>query len=565
MNAANLTISWAILTPELALILIALAVLVLDFMTGVRGSKPTLGMMSIFALLVALVILHTNDQIGFIGASFVLDPFAILFKTIIMIGAALVILMSMHYLRQNPEIYQGEFYYLILFATAGAMLMVSSADLITLYIGLEILSIASYVLAGFKTRSTKSNEAAMKYLVLGGTASAFILFGMSYIYGLTGTTNLVEIGSVITQVFVSYTFLVSMAILFMLVGFGFKLAIAPFHMWAPDVYEGAPTPITAFLAAVSKVAAFAFVLRIMALGFGPIFGAWYFYIAILAAVSMFVGNIIALRQTNIKRLLAYSGIAQAGYLLVPIGAAITWDLAFSQILFYGIGYILAIMGIFAIIVVVGEDSRARLLGNKEDLLATSAITADNQTSLDVNLADVENASVLEGTADPDAIESYRGLYYRSPLLAIAMTVFLVSLAGLPVTAGFFGKFYIFLGAMTNEMYWLALVMALTSIISFYYYFQVIRVMFLEPALDSDLVKVELLADDSVDGPADEDSSLDDSLSDDELYDAEVIVERLVVPNSILVVIISALVLTIGLGAMPGLVTNFLIKVSWIIF
>lgn len=552
MNAANLTISWAILTPELALILIALAVLVLDFMTGVRGSKPTLGMMSIFALLVALVILHTNDQIGFIGASFVLDPFAILFKTIIMIGAALVILMSMHYLRQNPEIYQGEFYYLILFATAGAMLMVSSADLITLYIGLEILSIASYVLAGFKTRSTKSNEAAMKYLVLGGTASAFILFGMSYIYGLTGTTNLVEIGSVITQVFVSYTFLVSMAILFMLVGFGFKLAIAPFHMWAPDVYEGAPTPITAFLAAVSKVAAFAFVLRIMALGFGQIFGAWYFYIAILAAVSMFVGNIIALRQTNIKRLLAYSGIAQAGYLLVPIGAAITWDLAFSQILFYGIGYILAIMGIFAIVVVVGEDTRTRLLGKKEKTLGSEDLVQANN-------------AVLADALDHDAIETYRGLYYRSPLLAIAMTVFLVSLAGLPVTAGFFGKFYIFLGAMTNEMYWLALVMALTSIISFYYYFQVIRVMFLEPALDSDLVKVELLADDSVDGPADEDSSLDDSLSDDELYDAEVIVDRLDVPNSILVVVISALVLTIGLGAMPGIITNFLIKVSWIIF
>lgn len=552
MNAANLTISWAILTPELALILIALAVLVLDFMTGVRGSKPTLGMMSIFALLVALVILHTNDQIGFIGASFVLDPFAILFKTIIMIGAALVILMSMHYLRQNPEIYQGEFYYLILFATAGAMLMVSSADLITLYIGLEILSIASYVLAGFKTRSTKSNEAAMKYLVLGGTASAFILFGMSYIYGLTGTTNLVEIGSVITQVFVSYTFLVSMAILFMLVGFGFKLAIAPFHMWAPDVYEGAPTPITAFLAAVSKVAAFAFVLRIMALGFGQIFGAWYFYIAILAAVSMFVGNIIALRQTNIKRLLAYSGIAQAGYLLVPIGAAITWDLAFSQILFYGIGYILAIMGIFAIVVVVGEDTRTRLLGKKEKTLGSEDLVQANN-------------AVLADALDHDAIETYRGLYYRSPLLAIAMTVFLVSLAGLPVTAGFFGKFYIFLGAMTNEMYWLALVMALTSIISFYYYFQVIRVMFLEPAIDSDLVKVELLADDSVDGPADEDSSLDDSLSYDELYDAEVIVDRLDVPNSILVVVISALVLTIGLGAMPGIITNFLIKVSWIIF
>jgi len=483
MDATGLTVSWSLLAPEITLVVIALVIFVLDFMTGIRGQKTTLGMMSVLAVITTLVVLHFSDKVGTIGHTFILDPFSILFKTVILVGTGLVIILSMHYLEKQKDIYQGEFYYLLLFAAAGGMLMVSSADLITLYIGLEILSIASYCLAGFRKQHVKSNEAALKYVILGGTSSAFILYGMSFMYGLTGTTNLLIIGQYLPQIYEQFSFLVIMSLLFMLVGFGFKISIAPFHMWAPDVYEGAPTPVTAFLAAVSKVAGFALILRVLSLGFSGIFGEWYFYIAVLSAVTMIIGNFIALNQHNVKRLMAYSSIAQAGYLLVPIAAALTWDIAFSQILFYAIAYVLVTTGAFAVITLVTED------------------------------------------AESEEISSFNGLYYRSPWLAFAMTVFLISLAGLPVTAGFFGKFYIFLGVMTNQMYWLAVIMAVTSIMSFYYYFKIIKQMYMR-STERDL---------------------------------------LVVPNSIKVVVISTLIATIGLGFMPGIITEFLVGIGWMIF
>ncbi|OEF96789.1 NADH-quinone oxidoreductase subunit N [Desulfuribacillus alkaliarsenatis] len=474
---------WSLMTPEIVLVAFGLLILIIDFMTGVRGRKISLGMMSVFAIVVTMVLVISDNRIGTIGHTFVLDPFAVLFKTVILAGVGLVILISMSYMEKHKDIYQGEFYYLLLFAAAGAMLMTSSADLITLYIGLEILSISSYCLAGFRKNYVKSNEAAMKYVILGGVASAFILYGMSFIYGLIGSTSLLTIGQQIPQVYADYPFLVIMSVLFMLVGFGFKISVVPFHMWAPDVYEGAPTPITAFLTVVSKVAAFAILLRVFSLGFGGIFSHWYFYIAAIAAVTMIVGNVVALTQTNIKRLMAYSGIAQAGYLLVPLAAPLAWDVTLSQIMFYAVAYLFMTIGAFAVITLVTDDR------------------------------------------DSEELSSFAGLAQRSPFLAFAMTVFLVSLAGLPITAGFIGKFYIFLGVMATETYWLAIIMAITSIISFYYYFGIIKQMYMRPTEES----------------------------------------KLVPSTSLSVVVAIALIGTIGLGLLPGFLMDILTASVWMQF
>lgn len=480
MDTVMAGIQWSLMLPEIVLAGLAVIILLIDVFTGIRGSKPYLGIFSLIALAASLILLHMDDSIGNIDSAFMLDPFSILFKTIILIGTALVILLSMHYLRQHPQVYQGEFYYLMLFAAAGAMVMVSSADLITLYIGLEILSIASYCLAGFRKSHVKSSEAAMKYVILGGVSSAFILYGMSFVYGLTGSTSLPVIGYQMTDMYLNFSALTLMSLLFMVVGFGFKISSVPFHMWAPDVYEGAPTPVTAFIAVISKVAAFAMMLRLLSFGYSGVFGQWYVYIAILAAMTMIVGNIAALTQNNVKRLMAYSGIAQAGYLLVPVAAAITWDFAFSQIFFYACAYLLMNLGVFAVITVVTEDAKS------------------------------------------EAIASFAGLHQRSPFLAFSMSVFLLSLAGLPVTAGFFGKFYIFLGVMTRGMYWLAAVMALTSICSFYYYFSIIKQMYMQPTYR----------------------------------------ETLKAPASLSVVVWFCLLGTLVLGVMPNLLTNFLNGVGW---
>ena len=475
-------IQWSLMLPEMVLAGLAVVILLIDVFTGVRGSKPYLGIFSVVALATSFILLYADDRVGNIGSVFMLDTFAILFKTIILLGTALVIIISMHYLRKHPQVYQGEFYYLMLFASVGAMLMVSSADLITLYIGLEILSIASYCLAGFRKSHVKSTEAAMKYVILGGVSSAFILYGMSFVYGMTGSTSLAVIGYQMTEMYVHFSALTLISLLFMVVGFGFKISTVPFHMWAPDVYEGAPTPVTAFVAVVSKVAAFAMMLRVLSFGYSGIFGEWYGYIAVLAAVTMIVGNFIALTQNNVKRLMAYSGIAQAGYLLVPVASAITWDVAFSQIFFYACAYLLMNLGVFAVITVVTEDSAS------------------------------------------EAIASFAGLHQRSPFLAFSMTVFLLSLAGLPVTAGFFGKFYIFLGVMTREMYWLAAVMALTSICSFYYYFSIIRQMYMQPTYR----------------------------------------DTLKAPLGLAAAVLICLFGTVLLGIMPNLLTNFLNGISWFI-
>jgi NADH-quinone oxidoreductase subunit N len=476
---------WSLMTPEIVLLVLALTVFTIDFTTGIKGKKPFIGILSVISLIItiALVIIF-NQTSGQIGYTFIVDPFAMLFKVVILIGVALVIINSMSYMDKNEDMYQGELYSMLLFAALGAMLMVSSADLITLFIGLEILSISSYCLAGFRKFQAKSSESALKYVVLGGTASAFILYGMSFLYGLTGSTSLVEIGAAMGPLYDQYPYLIIMSLFFIIAGFGFKISIVPFHMWAPDVYEGAPTPITGFLATVSKIAGFAILLRILFVGFGPIYQEWFFIIAVIAALTMIVGNVVALVQSNVKRLMAYSGIAQAGYLLVPVAALLHINITMSMIVYYALAYVFMTLGAFAIISHVTEDAK------NEDL------------------------------------SSFAGLHKRSPFLAHTMTVFLLSSAGLPLTAGFVGKIYIFLGVITSQMYWLGIVMIVTSTISFFYYFAIIKQMYMRD-------------------PKEENSELK-------------------TPTSISVVVIISVVGTIGLALFANMLTNYMNGLTWFI-
>ena len=476
---------WSLMTPEIVLAILALTVFTVDFTTGIRGKKPFIGTLSVISLLITIVLVVIfNQNPGSIGEMFVVDPFAMLFKIVILIGVALVILTSMSYMDKHQDMYQGEMYSLLLFAALGAMLMVSSADLITLFIGLELLSISSYCLAGFRKNQAKSTEAALKYVVLGGTASAFILYGMSFMYGLTGSTSLVDIGTAMPMLYAEYPYLVIMSLFFMIAGFGFKISVVPFHMWAPDVYEGAPTPITGFLTAVSKIAGFAILIRILAVGFGAIYHEWYFIIAVIAALTMIIGNTVALVQTNIKRLMAYSGIAQAGYLLIPLAASLSFNITMSMIVYYAFAYVFMTLGAFAIISYVTEDA------NNED------------------------------------VSSFAGLYKRSPFLAHSMTVFLVSMAGLPITAGFVGKVYIFLGLMTSQMIWLAVIMIVTSTISFFYYFTIIKQMYMRE-------------------PSEEDSMLK-------------------APTSISLIVTISLIGTFGLALFANMLTKYMNGLNWII-
>lgn len=477
---------WSLMTPEIVLLVLALTVFTIDFTTGIKGKKPFIGILSVISLIItiALVVIF-NQTSGQIGHTFIVDPFAMLFKVVILIGVALVIINSMSYMNKHEEMYQGEMYSMLLFAALGTMLMVSSADLITLFIGLEILSISSYCLAGFRKYQAKSSESALKYVILGGTASAFILYGMSFLYGLTGSTSLVDIGRAMEGLYDQYPYLIIMSLLFMIAGFGFKISIVPFHMWAPDVYEGAPTPITGFLATVSKIAGFAILVRILSVGFSSIYHEWFFIIAVIAALTMIVGNTVALVQSNVKRLMAYSGIAQAGYLLVPLAALLNFNISMSMIIYYAFAYVFMTLGAFAIISYVTEEAKS------ED------------------------------------ISSFAGLHKRSPFLAFAMTVFLLSSAGLPITAGFVGKIYIFLGVMTSQMYWLAIVMIVTSTISFFYYFGIVKQMYMR-------------------APKEEESEL-------------------TAPTSISVVVMVSLIGTFGLALFANLLTNYMNSLTWIIF
>jgi NADH-quinone oxidoreductase subunit N len=373
------------------------------------------------------------------------DPFSFFFHLLVGTVAVLVVLAAGPYL-DRERLPFAEFYALLLFATAGMGVLASAQELLTAFIGLEMSSISSYILAGYRRDSLKSGESAMKYFLLGSFATAFFLYGIALVYGATGTTRLDMMMDADTA-----STLLKLGLSMILIGLGFKVAAAPFQIWTPDVYEGAPTPVTALFSAGPKAAAFALLLRIFAtVPAATQFWFWAFWI--LAVLTMFAGNLGALVQTNIKRLLAYSSIAHAGYILVAFAAVTSMAkggraeaaAAYAAVLFYLLSYALVKLGAFTIVSQLGGAGEKNL-----------------------------------------SLDDYAGLSQRQPVVAAMLSIYLLSLLGLPVTAGFFGKFYIFKAAVNSHLLWLAALMAINSVIGAYYYLRVIVVMYMrEPSAET---------------------------------------------------------------------------------
>ena len=403
-----------------------------------RGAKSLLARLGVIGGLSSLAAVtvasrHAGDAYSGLIRT---DAFSLFFESLIFVITVLVMLGSYDYL-EREGLPLGEYHALLLFAASGMAVMASAQELLTAFIGLEISSIASYVLAGYRRTASKSNESALKYFLLGSFATAFFLYGAAMVYGATGTTRL----DVLREIALTGPQPGPLMLLgcgMMLVGLGFKAAVAPFQVWTPDVYEGAPTPVTALFASGPKAAAFALLVRILVTGFGPWNATWFWAIWVSAVLTMFIGNLAALTQDNVKRMLAYSSIAHAGYLLVALAARS--EIGIAALLFYLVVYALVKLGAFTIITHLADAGERRL-----------------------------------------DIDSYAGLGTRQPVTAFCLTIFLLSLMGLPITAGFLGKFYIFDSALKAQLPGLAVMLAINSVIGAYYYLRLVRVMyFTEP-------------------------------------------------------------------------------------
>jgi NADH-quinone oxidoreductase subunit N len=441
------SIDYHALAPEIILSVVLVAVLLADLLLD-ESRKWVVGAVASFGLLATMVpiitlALYGDDVRSMFGGAYVVDNFALVFKGLFLGVGYVVLLMSTNYVEEG-DYYEGEFYFLLLASIFGMMVMGSSRDLISIFVALETLSIPAYILAGWRKRDLKSNEASLKYYLLGVLASAVMLYGMSLVYGATGTTVLVRIGEQIDGSLAAVP-LATFAILFIIVGFAFKVSAVPFHFWAPDTYEGAPTPVTAFLSVGSKAAGFVALFELVFIGFygrsdvwGPLFG-------ILAVLTMTVGNLIALRQTNIVRMLAYSSIAQAGYILVPFAVAGTSAAAAESAMTAGVVYLLIYaamnLGAFALVMAVARKTRS------------------------------------------GEISSYGGLYSYAPGLAVLMTIFLFSLAGIPPLAGAWAKIFIFRSVLDAGTPWaitLGVIAAVNSVIALFYYSAVAKEMWMSP-------------------------------------------------------------------------------------
>jgi NADH-quinone oxidoreductase subunit N len=442
---------WFGVLPEITLLVFAVAVILLDLFIARKG---ILAVVSIIGIIVAglFSLSFWNINMYFFNDMFRVDNFAVFFKLLFLGVALLLILASKDYVN-NFKRFQGEYYALILIATIGMMLMAATADLISLYISLELTSVSLYILVSF-LKDRKSTEASLKYLLLGAIASAVLLYGMALVFGVTGQTQLLSIFHSINNFNLLGSPALTMGIVLMIAGFGFKIAAVPFQMWVPDVYEGAPTTITAFLSVASKSAGFAIILRVFLTSFFAkvnLAHEWAYIFAALAVISMTLGNVVAIPQTNIKRMLAYSSIAQAGYLMVGLAAAGAFT-GFESSMPYGTMF--AQKGVLF-------------------FLAAYAFT---------NLGAFIAVIIISGKINSDNIADYAGMGKRSPLLALALTLCLVSLIGIPPAAGFMGKFYIFSMAVSNGLLWLVIIAVVNSVISAYYYLRVVKVMwFNEPA------------------------------------------------------------------------------------
>ncbi|MFN3532861.1 MAG: NADH-quinone oxidoreductase subunit N [Candidatus Brocadia sp.] len=437
-NVSMMTFNILSILPILILAGFAMIVLLLDVLSSRRlGEKNHLAYVSLIGIVIAAIFARnpTGTTLFSFNETFTIDNYSLFFNFIFLLSTGLTILISHSYIKRE-EINHGEYYALLMFATIGMMLMAAGADLLNIYIGLEVMSISIYILTGFKRSKLISNEASLKYFLLGAFATGFLLYGISVIYGSTGTINLKQIAGFIAGKGGISDPLLLMGMGLIVIGLGFKVASVPFHAWVPDVYEGAPTAITAFMSVGPKAAGFAAFLRIFITAFGPTHYEWQKIIYILAVLTMTIGNIVAIAQTNIKRMLAYSSIAHAGYLLIALVAAN--NMGVPGTLFYILAYTFMNIGAFAIVIV---------LSHKGDEFIK--------------------------------INDYAGLGFKHPLLAIAMTLFMLSMAGVPPMAGFVGKFYIFSAAIKSGYVGLAVIGVINSVISVYYYLRITVIMYMK--------------------------------------------------------------------------------------
>jgi NADH-quinone oxidoreductase subunit N len=440
--------------PEMLLTLYAFILLMMSVVPGIKkwvgglaagGCVLTLGVVFSYHYQHGFAAFQDSSLLYF-GNLIVLDNFGLFFKAVFLAGALLSILISIRYL-DIEGIQSGEYYSLIFFSVVGMMIMASAADLITVFVGLELMAISIYILVGFLRGNRKSNEAAMKYFLLGAFSTGVFVYGVSLIYAVTGTTNLYEIGATVAaQGSPSRMLLLSMVLL--TVALGFKVAAVPFHSWVPDAYEGAPTAVTAFISTASKAAAFVIFVRIYAVAFQGLRDQWTLLLSVMAVASMTLGNVTALLQDNMKRMLAYSSIAHAGYVLVGLVAMSRADVETQQwgqmsVILYLMVYTFINIGAFALVVMLRRE----------------------------NLAG-------------DRVVDFSGLQQRSPMAAFSMLVFMLSLAGIPATAGFIGKYYLFSAAVKAHFGWLAVVMVLNSVVSAFYYLRVVVMMYLKEPADS---------------------------------------------------------------------------------
>jgi len=431
---ASINFAWLPILPLIAMSIGAMAVMLVGVHVDDDDSGG-LGILALLTLLAAFILtaLTFGQNTLTFGGALALDDYAAFFDLLIIMATAITVAMSLDYVAE-ADIAGGEYYALVLLAALGMMLMAAAGDLIIIFLGLETMSIAIYALAGFMRRDARSNEGALKYFILGAFSTCFLLYGIALIYGATGTIQLDPIRAALTAYMVSNPLLL-LGVGMLLIGFGFKVAAVPFHMWTPDAYEGAPTPVTAFMAVGVKVAAFAAFLRLFLIHLAPVSMHWSPVLWVIAALTMTAGNLTALVQTNIKRMLAYSAIAHAGYILVGMAAAPS-GAAGGAILYYLLGYAFTNLGAFAIVIAVERRNR---MG--------------------------------------DLISDYRGLARTNPMLAAAMTFFMLSLTGVPPLAGFVGKFYVLSAAMNAGLVWLVVLAVVNSAISAYYYVGVIVAMY----------------------------------------------------------------------------------------
>ncbi len=439
-----MTMTIATLTPVLAEIWLALAGLALLMVGVFRGDRATRLVTALtvvaFAVALVLVVGTTPEATVTLNGLFITDSFAVFMKSLVLIGAALTLILGLGFIRRE-KMERIEYPVLLLFATLGMMMMVSANDLISLYMGLELQSLALYVVAAFQRDSLRSTEAGLKYFVLGALASGMLLYGCSLVYGFTGTTRFEALAALFAEGGHGEVSIgVIIGLVFIAAGLAFKISAAPFHMWTPDVYEGAPSPVSAFFSVAPKFAAMALLLRVMMQPFGALVDQWQQIVVFISVASMLLGAFAALAQDNIKRLLAYSSIGHVGYALLGLAAGSVAGI--RGILLYLAIYLAMSVGAWGCVLAMRRRNR-----------------------------------MVEG------IDDLAGLSRTNPKLALAMGIFMFAMAGIPPFAGFFGKFYIFLAVIDAGMYGLAVIGVLSSVVAAYYYLRIVKVMYFDEAGD----------------------------------------------------------------------------------